>query len=75
MGAMSFWHIVVVAALIVLLFGRGKVSDLMGDLGKGIRTFKKEMADETPRATSPRPTIAVEANGNVASPPDADGRA
>ncbi|MDP4025890.1 twin-arginine translocase TatA/TatE family subunit [Methylobacterium sp. NEAU 140] len=49
MGSMSIWHWVVVAVIVMLLFGRGKVSDLMGDVAKGIKAFKKGMAeDETP---------------------------
>ncbi len=52
----SVWQIVIVAILIVLLFGRGKISDLMGDVAKGITSFRKglkegdvdsEVADET----------------------------
>ena len=51
MGSMSIWHWVIVAVIVMLLFGRGKVSDLMGDVAKGIKAFKKGMAeDETPQA-------------------------
>lgn len=46
MGAFSIWHILLVLLLAVLLFGRGKISDLMGDVAKGIKSFKKGMADE-----------------------------
>jgi sec-independent protein translocase protein TatA len=46
MGAMSFWHWALVILVVVLLFGRGKVSDLMGDVAKGIKSFKKGMADD-----------------------------
>jgi sec-independent protein translocase protein TatA len=42
----SWWQILVVLVLVVLLFGRGKVSDLMGDVAKGIKSFKAGMADE-----------------------------
>ncbi|GJE59150.1 twin-arginine translocase TatA/TatE family subunit [Methylobacterium trifolii] len=53
MGSMSIWHWVVVAVIVMLLFGRGKVSDLMGDVAKGIKAFKKGMAeDETPAQAS-----------------------
>lgn len=41
MGGLSIWHWVVVILLVVLLFGRGKISDLMGDVAKGIRSFRK----------------------------------
>ena len=43
---LSFWHIVIVVLLIVLLFGRGKVSDLMGDVAKGIKNFKKGLLED-----------------------------
>ncbi len=41
----SFWQIAIVVVLVVLLFGRGKISDLMGDVAKGIKSFKKGMKD------------------------------
>ena len=41
----SLWQIGVVVILIVLLFGRGKISDLMGDVAKGIKSFKKGMSE------------------------------
>ena len=60
MGSMSIWHWIVVLAVVLLLFGRGKISDLMGDVAKGIKSFKKGMAeDETPAPNAtpeaPRP--------------------
>jgi sec-independent protein translocase protein TatA len=48
MGSFSIWHLMLVLLLAVLLFGRGKISDLMGDVAKGIKSFKKGMADEEP---------------------------
>ena len=42
----SFWQIAIVVVLVVLLFGRGKISSLMGDVAKGIKSFKKGMSDE-----------------------------
>ena len=47
---MSFWHIAIVALVIVLLFGRGKISDLMGDVAKGIKSFKRGLADDDEKA-------------------------
>ena len=41
----SFWQIAIVVVLVVLLFGRGKISSLMGDVAKGIKSFKKGMSD------------------------------
>jgi sec-independent protein translocase protein TatA len=52
MGAMSFWHWALVILVVVLLFGRGKISDLMGDVAKGIKSFKKGMADDEPVAAT-----------------------
>ena len=46
--SIGFWQIAIVVVLVVLLFGRGKISDLMGDLAKGIKSFKKGMKDPTP---------------------------
>lgn len=48
MGSLSIWHWVVVAMIIILLFGRGKISGIMGDLAKGIKEFKKGIGDEAP---------------------------
>ena len=45
--APSLWQIAVVVVLIVLLFGRGKISSLMGDVAKGIKSFKKGMSDDS----------------------------
>ena len=41
----SFWQIGVVLVLVLLLFGRGRISHMMGDLAKGIKSFKKGMSD------------------------------
>ena len=43
----SFWQIAIVVVLVVLLFGRGKISSLMGDVAKGSKSFKKGMSDDT----------------------------
>jgi sec-independent protein translocase protein TatA len=45
--SIGFWQIAIVVILVVLLFGRGKISDLMGDVAKGIKSFKKGMSDNT----------------------------
>jgi sec-independent protein translocase protein TatA len=55
MGAMSFWHWAIVIIIVMLLFGRGKISDLMGDVAKGIKSFKKGMADDDEPAATPKP--------------------
>ena len=45
--SIGIWQIAIVVILVVLLFGRGKISSLMGDVAKGIKSFKKGMSDDT----------------------------
>ena len=47
----SFWQIAIVVVIVVLLFGRGKISILMGDVAKGIKSFKKGMSDDSSSST------------------------
>jgi len=46
MGSFSIWHWLIVLVVVLLLFGRGKIPELMGDMAKGIKSFKKGMSDE-----------------------------
>ena len=57
MGATSIWHWIILLLIVVLLFGRGKISEIMGDVAKGIKSFKKGLADDdTPAAAAdPKP--------------------
>ena len=48
----SFWKIAIVVVLVVLLFGRGKISSLMGDVAKGIKSFKKGMSSDENNQTN-----------------------
>ena len=50
----SFTQIAIVAVLVVLLFGRGKISSLMGDVAKGIKSFKKGMASDITDESDPK---------------------
>ena len=50
MGQIGIWQIVIVAVVVVLLFGRGKISAVMGDVAKGINSFKKGLADKDDEA-------------------------
>ncbi len=52
--SIGFWQIAVVVILVVLLFGRGKISSLMGDVAKGIKSFKKGMATDATDETEPK---------------------
>jgi len=48
MGNIGWTGIIIIAILIVILFGKGKISSIMGDLAKGIKSFKKGMSDDNP---------------------------
>ena len=50
---LSLPHLIIVALVVLVLFGRGRISEMMGDFGKGIKSFKEGMADENDRAASP----------------------
>lgn len=55
MGSLSIWHWMIVIVVVLLLFGRGKISDLMSDVAGGIKAFKKGMAeDDTAKAEPPK---------------------
>jgi len=69
MGGVSIWHWIVVGVIVMLLFGRGKVSELMGDVAKGIKSFKKGMAeDETPPPPAQPPVDPRVIDQTVQSP-------
>jgi sec-independent protein translocase protein TatA len=66
MGGLSIWHWMILLVIVLLLFGGGKVSGLMGDFAKGIKSFKKHMAepdDESMEASVTKPA------GTIAAPP------
>ena len=52
--SIGFWQIAIVVILVVLLFGRGKISSLMGDVAKGIKSFKKGMATDVTEDEEPK---------------------
>ena len=62
MGGLSIWHWMIVLVVVLLLFGGGKVSSLMGDFAKGIKSFKKNMAepdDESMAASADKPAGSI----------------
>ncbi len=72
MGSMSIWHWIVVIGVVLLLFGRGKISELMGDVAQGIKAFKKGMSDEDvakvePAKTEPTKSLDHQPPGDAAS--------
>ncbi|MDN2564815.1 twin-arginine translocase TatA/TatE family subunit [Aquibium sp. A9E412] len=54
MGSFSIWHWLIVLVVVLLLFGRGKIPELMGDMAKGIKSFKKGMSEEDEDAEKSR---------------------
>ena len=65
MGSFSIWHWMVVLLVVLLLFGSGKVSNLMGDFAKGIKSFKKNMAEDNDVAMD---ASAEKPTGSIAPP-------
>ena len=55
MGGLSIWHWLVVGIVVMLLFGKGRFSDMMGDVAKGIKSFKKGMSEEESDAAAAKP--------------------
>jgi len=60
MGSFSIWHWLIVLVVVLLLFGRGKIPELMGDMAKGIKSFKKGMSDEDAEAKAEEAARTVE---------------
>ena len=60
MGSMSIWHWIVVIGVVLLLFGRGKISELMGDVAQGIKTFKKGMSEDDTAKVKPEPVKTID---------------
>ena len=60
MGGLSIWHWLVVGVIVLLLFGKGRFSDMMGDVAKGIKSFKKGMAEEDEAAAKPAPRLQAQ---------------
>ena len=60
MGSFSIWHWLIVGIVVMLLFGKGRFSDMMGDVAKGIKSFKKGMAEED-ESQSSRPAPRLQA--------------
>jgi sec-independent protein translocase protein TatA len=79
MGSFSIWHWLIVALVILVLFGRGKISEMMGDFGKGISSFKKGMAEtenevkaEPTKQIAPPPAAPPVADTVTTPPPEKD---
>ena len=69
---LSLPHLVIMAIVVLVLFGRGRISEMMGDFGKGIKSFKEGMADETTnRPVTPPPYVAPPSQIGAPPPPEA----
>ena len=74
MGSMSLWHWIIVALIVLILFGRGRISEVMGDFGKGITSFKKGLSeeekkkDQEPAKQIPPPPVTSADTATTASP-------
>jgi sec-independent protein translocase protein TatA len=60
MGSMSIWHWLIVGIVVMLLFGKGRLSDFMGDAAKGIKAFKKGMNEDDGDQPAPRPAARLQ---------------
>lgn len=70
---MSFgvWQILILAIVVLVLFGRGKISEMMGDFGKGISSFKKGMSEEDNSDSTAKAQIEAPAKDAAPAPSDA----
>ena len=75
MGSLSIWHWIVVIAVVLLLFGRGKISDLMGDVAQGSKAFKKGMQDDDKPAEKIDPVKSIDAAPSTAARSDVGSKA
>ncbi|HEV7285729.1 MAG TPA: twin-arginine translocase TatA/TatE family subunit [Kaistia sp.] len=75
MGSFSIWHWLIVLVIVLLLFGKGKISDVMGDMAKGVKSFKKGLADDDEPTTTTKPVIDNKPSDVVSSNTDEKTRA
>lgn len=68
MGSFSIWHWLIVLAIVILLFGRGKIPELMGDFAKGIKNFKKGMSDDDEPAKAAKQPEPKSIDGSTDEP-------
>jgi sec-independent protein translocase protein TatA len=70
---LSVWQIAIIAIVVLVLFGRGRISEMMGDFGKGISSFKKGMSEEDSKPAAP--SARIEAKSDDTSPADSSVKA
>lgn len=69
MGSLSIWHWIIVLVIIMLLFGKGKIPGLMGDMAKGVKAFKQGLKEDSDSPAAPSKAL----HGDVAAPTAAQG--
>jgi sec-independent protein translocase protein TatA len=72
MGSLSIWHWIVVIAVVLLLFGRGKISDLLGDVAHVITAFKPGIMDDETADTAVEPVKSIDHNSASSAPARTD---
>ena len=74
MGGLSIWHWLIVGIIVLLLFGKGRFSDMMGDVAKGLKSFKKGMSEDedTPAKAEPPPRLRDETRIDATPEPSRD---
>ncbi len=75
MGSFSIWHWLIVLMVVLLLFGSGKISGLMGDLAKGIKSFKANMKEDEKDASMEAQAPATPPAGSIPGPTAASAQA
>lgn len=69
MGQIGIWQILIIALVVLVLFGRGRISEMMGDFGKGVKSFKQGLNDDEGKPAD-KPAARIEGPGHAAKPAD-----
>jgi len=69
MGGFSLWHWLIVGLVVLLLFGKGRFSDMMGDVAKGLKSFKKGMTEDEEAAAATAAQRRIEADRPIEARP------
>lgn len=75
MGGFSLWHWIVVLLIVLVLFGRGRVADIMGEFGKGLKSFKQGMNEDETKPAPPPAQISSQATLNGETPVETSDKA
>lgn len=68
MGGLSIWHWLIVLAVVLILFGTGRVGSLLGELGKGVKSFKQNISDDRPDSLPPRDASMMDTQATSPDP-------